>query len=91
MEVGAAFGGQTQHMLRHGRGFIAEYHVVDPFLSGYDRKDVMSRWMQKAVPDASPADISDHRPISSKCMMLLQILKIDLVSNPPTKALVGSD
>ena len=45
-------------MLKHGRGIIYEYHVVDPFMAGYDKKDIMSKWMQKAAPEASPADIS---------------------------------
>ena len=58
VEVGAAFGGQTQYMLKNGRNTIEEYHVVDPFMAGYDRKDVMSRWMQKAAPGVSPSDIS---------------------------------
>ena len=57
VEVGAAFGGQTQYMLKNGQNTIEEYHVVDPFMAGYDRKDVMSRWMQKAAPGVSPSDV----------------------------------
>ena len=58
VEVGIAYGSQTAYHLKHGRDFIKEYHVVDPFLAGYDKGDAASRKFQEAAPGASPKDIS---------------------------------
>ena len=38
VEVGAAWGALSRHMLRHATT-IQEYHVVDPFRGGYDKDD----------------------------------------------------
>eukprot|EP00957_Ditylum_brightwellii_P086972 6619971-Ditylum_brightwellii.AAC.1 len=37
--------------------FIEEYHIIDPFLAGYDLDDAMSKQFNLAPPDASPEDI----------------------------------
>lgn len=57
VEVGAAFGSQTAFHLKNA-DFIEEYHVVDPFMAGYDPEDRMSKLFNEAAPDASPDDIS---------------------------------
>ena len=49
VEVGIAYGSQTAYHLKHGRDFIKEYHVVDPFLGGYDKGDATSRKFQEAA------------------------------------------
>lgn len=57
VEVGVAFGGQTAFHLKNSE-FIEEYHVVDPFMAGYDPEDPMSKQFNLAAPDATPEDIS---------------------------------
>ena len=42
VEVGAAFGSQAQYMLKNLHS-LQEYHIVDPFLAGYDKEDPMSK------------------------------------------------
>jgi len=62
VEVGAAWGALAKHMLQHATieagGPIAEYHIVDPFLGGYDEKDPMSRMFRLAVANQSYENIS---------------------------------
>mmetsp|Transcript_28369 Transcript_28369/g.43962 ORF Transcript_28369/g.43962 Transcript_28369/m.43962 type:complete len:296 (-) Transcript_28369:15-902(-) len=58
VEVGVAWGAQTAYHLKHGADFIEEYHVVDPFLAGYDANDPMSKLIAESAPDASYEDIS---------------------------------
>mmetsp|Transcript_4876 Transcript_4876/g.7400 ORF Transcript_4876/g.7400 Transcript_4876/m.7400 type:complete len:323 (-) Transcript_4876:159-1127(-) len=58
VEVGVAWGAQTAYHLKHGSDFIEEYHVVDPFLAGYDPDDPMSKNFEAAAPGAKPEDIS---------------------------------
>ena len=57
VEVGVAFGAQTAFHLKNSE-FIDEYHVVDPFLAGYDPEDPMANEFMKAAPDATPDEIS---------------------------------
>lgn len=57
VEVGAAFGSQTAFHLKYST-FIDEYHIVDPFMAGYDPEDPMANQFRIAAPDASPEDIS---------------------------------
>lgn len=58
VEVGIAWGAQTAHHLHHAHDFFEEYHVVDPFLAGYDDTDPMSNLFLQAAPNATPAQIS---------------------------------
>jgi hypothetical protein len=57
VEVGVAFGAQTAYHLKNA-DFIKEYHVVDPFMAGYDPEDPMSKLFEQAAPGSTPDDIS---------------------------------
>ena len=57
VEVGAAWGSLARHMLLHAPT-IQEYHIVDPFLGGYDKADPMSKQFAMAVANRSLDDIS---------------------------------
>jgi len=59
VEVGVAWGAQTAYHLKNGMDFIDEYHVVDPFMAGYDPDDPMSQQFEKAAPGSNPQQISD--------------------------------
>ena len=59
VEVGVAFGAQTAYHLKNGLDFIEEYHVVDPFLAGYDPNDPMSKQFEKAAPGSTPEEVSN--------------------------------
>ena len=57
VEVGAAWGSLARHMLLHAPT-IQEYHIVDPFLGGYDKADPMSKQFAMAVANRSLDAIS---------------------------------
>ena len=57
VEVGVAYGSQVAFHLKNSE-FIEEYHVVDPFMAGYDPGDSTSQEIQTADPSAKPEDIS---------------------------------
>jgi hypothetical protein len=57
VEVGAAWGAMSRHMLRHATT-IQEYHIVDPFRGGYDAGDPMSKQFAMAVANRSFDEIS---------------------------------
>lgn len=59
VEVGVAFGAQTAYHLKNGLDFIEEYHIVDPFLAGYDPDDPMSKEFEKAAPGSTPEEVSN--------------------------------
>ena len=59
VEVGVAWGAQTAFHLKHTHDFFDEYHVVDPFLAGYDPTDPMSSLFLEAAPNATAKDISN--------------------------------
>jgi Methyltransferase domain len=57
VEVGSAFGSHAAYHLNHSE-FLEEYHIVDPFLAGYDPDDPMSQLLGTAAANATPSEIS---------------------------------
>jgi Methyltransferase domain len=57
VEVGAAYGANAAYQLKHTT-FLQEYHIVDPFLSGYDSSDAMSFEFAAAAKNATSLDIA---------------------------------
>jgi Methyltransferase domain len=57
VEVGSAFGAHAAYHLNHSK-FLEEYHIVDPFLAGYDPDDPMSHLLATAAANATPPEIS---------------------------------
>jgi Methyltransferase domain len=57
VEVGAAYGANAAYQLKHTT-FLQEYHIVDPFLSGYDSSDAMSSEFTMAAKNATSSDIA---------------------------------